>query len=46
MHGGDDQIVAIADSALLAVRLVKNGRLKAYQGAPHGLTATHQEEQR
>ena len=40
MHGDDDQIVPIADSALLAVRLVRNARLKMYPGGPHGLCTT------
>ena len=41
MHGDDDQIVPIADSALLAVKLVKKGQLKVYKGLPHGMFATH-----
>jgi len=41
MHGDDDQIVPIADSALLAVKLVKNGTLKVYEGYPHGMATTH-----
>jgi non-heme chloroperoxidase len=41
MHGTDDQIVPIADSALLAVKLLKNGTLKTYEGLPHGLCSTH-----
>jgi non-heme chloroperoxidase len=41
MHGDDDQIVPIADSALLAIKLLKNGTLKVYQGLPHGLCTTH-----
>lgn len=41
MHGDDDQIVPIADSALLAIKLVKNGTLKVYPGLPHGMCATH-----
>jgi len=40
MHGDDDQIVPIADSALLSVKLVKNATLKVYKGAPHGLCTT------
>jgi non-heme chloroperoxidase len=40
IHGDDDQIVPFADSAPLAVKLVKQGTLKVYPGAPHGLTAT------
>ncbi|WCL53280.1 alpha/beta hydrolase [Gimibacter soli] len=41
MHGDDDQIVPIADSALLAAKLVKNGTLKVYEGLPHGMATTH-----
>ncbi len=41
MHGEDDQIVPIAASALLAVKLLKHGTLKTYPGLPHGMCATH-----
>jgi non-heme chloroperoxidase len=41
MHGDDDQIVPIADSALLSVKLVKNGDLKVYEKFPHGMCTTH-----
>jgi non-heme chloroperoxidase len=41
MHGDDDQIVPIADSARLSVKLLKNGRLKAYEKLPHGMCTTH-----
>ena len=44
IHGDDDQIVPIADSALLSSKLVKGATLKVYPGAPHGLTFTHQEQ--
>jgi non-heme chloroperoxidase len=40
MHGDDDQIVPIADSALLAVKLVRKATLKVYPGAPHGMPST------
>ncbi len=40
IHGDDDQIVPIADSALLSVKLIKNAKLKIYKGAPHGLCTT------
>jgi len=43
MHGEDDQIVPIADSALLAVKLLKKGQLKTYPGLPHGMATTHAE---
>ncbi len=41
MHGDDDQIVPIADSALLSVKLLKQGTLKVYKGLPHGMCTTH-----
>jgi non-heme chloroperoxidase len=41
MHGDDDQIVPIADSAHLAIKLVKKGTLKTYPGLPHGMASTH-----
>lgn len=44
IHGDDDQIVPIADSALLSSKLIKNATLKVYPGAPHGLMATHKEQ--
>jgi non-heme chloroperoxidase len=43
MHGDDDQIVPIADAALLAIKLVKNGTLKVYPGLPHGMCTTEPE---
>ncbi|MFK0690574.1 alpha/beta fold hydrolase [Mesorhizobium sp. IMUNJ 23033] len=43
MHGGDDQIVPIEDSALLAAKLVKRGTLKVYEGLSHGMCTTHPE---
>jgi non-heme chloroperoxidase len=41
MHGDDDQIVPIADSALLGIKLLKKGTLKVYEKLPHGLCTTH-----
>jgi non-heme chloroperoxidase len=41
MHGDDDQIVPIANSALLSVKLLKNGVLKVYEKFPHGMCTTH-----
>lgn len=41
MHGDDDQIVPIANSALLSTRLLKNGVLKVYEKFPHGMCTTH-----
>jgi non-heme chloroperoxidase len=43
MHGEDDQIVPIADSAHLAIKLLKKGTLKTYPGLPHGMASTHPE---
>jgi len=43
MHGDDDQIVPIADSALLSSKLLKHGTLKVYPGYPHGMCTTHPE---
>ncbi|MEO5759198.1 MAG: alpha/beta hydrolase [Mesorhizobium sp.] len=41
LHGDDDQIVPIADSALLTIKLLKKGELKVYKGFPHGMATTH-----
>ena len=41
MHGDDDQIVPIADSALLSAKLLKKGSLKVYEKFPHGMCTTH-----
>ncbi|MFZ6044747.1 alpha/beta fold hydrolase [Pseudomonas sp. CR3202] len=43
MHGDDDQVVPIADSALLSIKLLKNGTLKVFEKYPHGMCATHAE---
>jgi len=43
MHGDDDQIVPIADSALISSKLLKNATLKVYKGFPHGMCTTHAE---
>jgi non-heme chloroperoxidase len=41
MHGDDDQIVPIADSALLSAKLLKRSTLKVYKKFPHGMCTTH-----
>jgi non-heme chloroperoxidase len=41
LHGDDDQLVPIANSALKSVKLLKNGTLKVYKGFPHGMLTTH-----
>ncbi|KQP96722.1 alpha/beta hydrolase [Methylobacterium sp. Leaf117] len=43
MHGTDDQIVPIADSAMLSHPLLQRGTLKTYEGLPHGMCTTHPE---
>jgi non-heme chloroperoxidase len=40
LHGDDDQIVPIADSAPLSAKLVKQATLKVYPGRPHGVCQT------
>jgi len=40
LHGDDDQIVPIGDSALLSSKLVKGATLKVIPGAPHGMCST------
>jgi non-heme chloroperoxidase len=44
LHGEDDQIVPVKDSAQKSARLIKGAQEKYYPGAPHGLTATHQDQ--
>ena len=44
MHGEDDQIVPVHDSARKSARLIKGAKEIYYPGAPHGITATHQEQ--
>ncbi|MET0597950.1 MAG: alpha/beta hydrolase [Mesorhizobium sp.] len=41
MHGDDDQVVPIDDSARLSIKLLKHGTLKVYPGFPHGMCTTH-----
>ena len=44
LHGEDDQIVPVHDSARKSARLIKRAQEIYYPGAPHGLTGTHQEQ--
>ena len=44
MHGEDDQVVPVKDSAKKSARLIKGAKEIYYPGAPHGLTATHQDQ--
>jgi non-heme chloroperoxidase len=44
LHGEDDQIVPVKDSAKKSAKLIKGAQEIYYPGAPHGLTATHQDQ--
>jgi non-heme chloroperoxidase len=44
MHGEDDQIVPVKDSAVKTARLIRGAKEIYYPGAPHGLTATLQDK--
>jgi non-heme chloroperoxidase len=44
IHSEDDQIVPYADSAPLAVKLLRRGQLKTYSTFPHGCMTTHPDE--
>jgi non-heme chloroperoxidase len=44
LHGDDDQIVPIDDSARLSVKLIKGAQLKVISGAPHGMCSTRKDE--
>jgi non-heme chloroperoxidase len=44
LHGEDDQIVPVKDSAKKSAKLIKGAKELYYHGAPHGITATHQDQ--
>ena len=44
MHGDDDQIVPIADSAMLFAKLVRGATLKVYRGGSHGMCTVNKNE--
>jgi non-heme chloroperoxidase len=44
LHGEDDQIVPVRNSAVKSARLIKGAKEIYYPGAPHGITATHQDQ--
>ena len=44
MHGEDDQIILVKDSAIMSARLIKDAKEIDYPGAPHGLIATHKDQ--
>ncbi|CAM5508664.1 alpha/beta fold hydrolase [Streptomyces xanthochromogenes] len=41
-HGDDDQIVPIAAAAQKSIKLLSQGTLKVYPGAPHGLVGAYE----
>jgi non-heme chloroperoxidase len=41
LHGDDDQIVPIANSALLSAKILVSSTLRIYQRLPHGMCTTH-----
>jgi non-heme chloroperoxidase len=43
LHGDDDQVVPVADTALLAAKIIKDAVLKVYPGYPHGMPQTHKD---
>jgi len=43
LHGDDDQIVPIADTAMLSSKIIKGAKLKVIPGAPHGMCSTHKD---
>jgi non-heme chloroperoxidase len=44
LHGDDDQIVPVGDSAMLSVKLIRNARIKLIPAAPHGMCTTHKQQ--
>jgi non-heme chloroperoxidase len=44
MHGEDDQVVPVHDTAKKSERLIRNATAIYYPGLPHGLTATHADQ--
>jgi non-heme chloroperoxidase len=44
LHGEDDQIVPVRDSAMKSARIIKGAKDVYFPGAPHGITATHQDQ--
>ena len=44
LHGEDDQVVPVRSSSMKSARLIKGAKDVYYPGAPHGITATHQDQ--
>jgi non-heme chloroperoxidase len=43
LHGEDDQVVPVTDTALLSAKIIKDAVLKVYPGYPHGMPQTHKD---
>ena len=43
LHGEDDQVVPVDDTARLSAKIIKNAVLKVYPGYPHGMPQTHKD---
>ena len=43
LHGDDDQMVPIADSALISSKMITGAKLVVYEGVPHGMCTTHKD---
>lgn len=41
LHGDDDQVVPVKDSAEIGITLLKHGSIKIYPGYPHGAFTIH-----
>jgi non-heme chloroperoxidase len=44
LHGEDDQIVPVRASTMRSERIIRDAKAICYTGAPHGITATHQDQ--
>jgi non-heme chloroperoxidase len=44
LHGEDDQVVPVGIAAMKSAGIIKDAKDIIYPGAPHGITATHQDE--
>jgi non-heme chloroperoxidase len=43
LHGDDDQMVPIADSALISSKMIEGAKLVVYKGVPHGMCTTEKD---
>jgi non-heme chloroperoxidase len=44
LHGEDDQVVPVGDTARKSEKLIRNVKAIYYPGAPHGITASHMDQ--